>query len=229
MLKRIARSQGHELVMRIHHKGGRNFGQHLNLELSKNVINEGGYDLFILQDQSFGPALYADDPVTFNDNCKKITENIRAKSPSAKIILENTWAFACVLDNPPAKYQAAYCGFKNFAGMDAKLTQGCKMLKDKCPEIAEISPIGPGFANYRALYPSFYPSTSTSSVYSLYAKDDDSRGNHHPNINGSYLKACVNYLTIYKTKFSGDVDNCGVNATVAAKIRQIAEETVFGK
>ena len=51
--------------------------------------------------------------------------------------------------------------------------------------------------------------------------------NKHQNREGAYMKACINYLFVYKTRFTNNVSNCGIDPTVAKSIRDIAERVVF--
>ena len=53
--------------------------------------------------------------------------------------------------------------------------------------------------------------------------------NKHQNEYGAYLKACVNYLIIYKERFTSTVSDCNLAPKAAETLRGIAEETVFGK
>ena len=51
--------------------------------------------------------------------------------------------------------------------------------------------------------------------------------NRHQSRVGAYMKACINYLFIYQTRFTDSVSDCGVDAKTAARVRQIAEQVVF--
>ena len=51
--------------------------------------------------------------------------------------------------------------------------------------------------------------------------------NKHQNREGAYMKACINYLFVYKTRFTSNVSNCGLDAATAKSIRDIAERVVF--
>lgn len=232
MLEAIARSQGHELVIKKSYKGGATFGNHLQMEKSIAVVNEGGYDFFLMQDQSTLEAKYADNPVGFEHvmkDARQLSDNIRAKSPSAIIILENTWAYSRVMDREKGtSYYGPYIGFGSFEAFDSKLSEGCRLLQTVCPNIDKVSPIGKAFAEYRAMYPDFYPSEKIDTLNSLYRKGDDSRSDHHQSPVGAYLKSCVNYLVIFGDFFDGEVDNCGIEPGKAALLRRIAEETVLG-
>ncbi|MGM9764716.1 MAG: hypothetical protein ACI3ZO_00025, partial [Candidatus Cryptobacteroides sp.] len=75
------------------------------------------------------------------------------------------------------------------------------------------SPVGQAF---RTVY------NGTSGI-NLYYTD-----NKHQSDYGAYLKACVNYLIMFGTAFTGDVPDCGLPADKAAYLRSVAEETVLG-
>ena len=83
-------------------------------------------------------------------------------------------------------------------------------------ELAEfdivISPIGEGFKIGRA--------------QNLTLLHTDNR---HQSREGAYLKACINYLLIYKQPFTTTVSDCGVKRKTAAIIRKIAEQVVLSE
>lgn len=205
MLKEIARSQGHQINLNATMKGSQYFSNHMALEMSQEEIRQGGYDYAILQDQSGQHAKYYRDTVGFSsvlDDTKSIIDQIKAKSPKVQPILENTWSFLG---------SSNYEGYGSFELFDKCLQGGCALICDKldCWE----SPIGIAFEKARA-----------AGITDLYHTD-----NKHPNRNGSYLKACVNYLLIYGEPFNSIPNDCLVSAATAAKLRAIAEEVVLGK
>ncbi len=203
LLKEIARSQGHELDIRIHAKGSQLFSNHIKLERSLVVINDTDYDYVVLQEQSTTYSTYADAPTesVLND-CKTLTSMFRAGSPNAKIILENTWPF-------PNKTWFGYGSADNF---ENKLLQGTLSVAGADPNVDWVSPIGVAFNTA-------YAEGITDLWYS------DSK---HPSRNGAYLKSCVNYLTIFGERFDANVSNGGCDPTVAARLRDVAERTVLG-
>ncbi|MCQ2135439.1 MAG: hypothetical protein MJY67_00835, partial [Bacteroidales bacterium] len=73
------------------------------------------------------------------------------------------------------------------------------------------SPIGVAFEKSRA-----------AGITNLYHTD-----NKHPNRNGAYLKACVNYLLLYGERFDGNAPDCQVASATAKQLRDIAESVVF--
>lgn len=204
MLKELARSQGHRLDMRLHLKGGRTFGQHLGLERSLDVVDYGGYDLAILQDQSQQHSRYAS---TGNDtilaDTRALTARIRQHSPDVRIILENTWAY-------PRRNWDGYGSAEKFTAM---LSCGAVAIAAADPDIDCVSPLGQAFLDAQKVgIPDI-----------LYT---DSK---HPGINGAYLKTCINYLLIYGERFTDSVSDCGCDPDIAAQLRAIAEHTVLNE
>lgn len=203
LLKEIARSQGHEIRMRASIKGSQYFRNHSSLEISQDLVKEGGYDYAILQDQSGQHARYYADPKT---NAAVLTETqtlvnqIKSFSSNVQPVVENTWAFLG---------SANYEGYGDFATFDKALQGGAILV---CAgSNAWESPVGVAFEKARA-----------AGITNLYHTD-----NKHPNRNGAYLKACVNYLLLYGERFDANAPDCLVDATTAKKLRDIAESVVF--
>lgn len=203
-LQEIAGSQGHEIDMHTFQKGSQNLGNHTTLLLAQEEINKGGYGYIFLQDQSQGPANYASDPVTNAStltNCNTLAAQVRAKSPSAQLILENTWSYT----------GSSYGGFTSLANFDKLLAEGTMTMAKSIS--SWISPIGQAFTLCRSKYPAI----------KLNYTDDKHQSNE-----GAYLKACVNYLVLFGEKFDSNVSNCDLDPADAAKLRAIAEEVVLG-
>ncbi|MDE6490986.1 MAG: BACON domain-containing protein [Muribaculaceae bacterium] len=203
LLKELARSQGYELDIRVHAKGSQYFSNHLDLERSRDVWGESGYDFVIMQEQSTRYSDYAKNPQkAILDDCKALSAKFRNGSPAAKIILENTWAF------PKTNWN----NYGSSAAFQAQLLEGTKAVAGADDNVDWVSPIGVAFdkANAAGITDLFYT---------------DSK---HPNRNGAYLKSCVNYLVIFGERFDSNASDGGCDPTVAAQLRSIAEETVLG-
>ncbi|MDE7443867.1 MAG: hypothetical protein K2M65_06875, partial [Muribaculaceae bacterium] len=203
LLKELARSQGHQLDVRAFAKGSQYFNNHMTLERSKNVTDESNYDYVILQEQSTYYSEYYKSPkdATVNE-LKAMTARFREKSPNARIILENTWAF------PKSSWQS----YGSSAKFEETLLAGTRAVAQLDPNTNFISPIGVAFD---AAY--------TAGITDLWYTDSK-----HPNRNGAYLKSCVNYLMIFGEPFNANASNGGCDPTVAARLRAIAEQTVLG-
>ncbi len=215
MLKEIAYSQGHYLRIRAHLKGSQSLTQHYTRSFSLDAVNIGGYDFAFMQDKSMSPADYGKDPegtadanssgessATIKSGCVNMANLIRSKSPSCKVILEETWAF------PGSK--SDYNSFGSYEQFDAYSEAGALALAKAAN--TWVSPIGKAFKAARA-------NTAINLLYT---------DNKHQGAYGAYLKACVNYLVLYGEAFTGDVPSCGLDPEKAAYLRGIAEQTVLG-
>lgn len=203
-LREIAWSQGHHLETRAHLKGSQTFGQHLTLDMTLDAISEGGYDFAFIQDQSQAAARFSQDNVTYSyvkTDCLSLRDKVLAESPSCKVVLENTWSY-------PGN---SFGGFTDYETFYSYLSDGNKTIATDAG--LWVSPIGQAF---RTVY------NGTSGI-NLYYTD-----NKHQSDYGAYLKACVNYLVMFGTAFTGDVPDCGLPADKAAYLRSVAEETVLG-
>lgn len=176
VLKQIARAQGYKFDMRVHTEPGISLLDHARIfSLSKNIIDEGGYDIALLQEKSTTHAYYfAGSYDSALGEAQLLAGNIRANSPSCRIILENTWSYS----------KSSYMGYGSYAVFDDKLRKGCSMIAEDIS--AEISPINQTFELWRSLFP------QTNCLYT---------DGHHQSKYGTYLKSCINYLTICAGKF----------------------------
>lgn len=202
MLKEIAWNEGHYLDVRGHFKGSQNFSQHMRLSFSADAVDIGGYDYAFIQDRSQNPATYArggSDSIRLD--CMALADRIRHKSPSCRVILEQTWAFA----------GHDYGGFSDFATFDTCTAAGTKAMAQAAG--TWISPIGTAFGIVRKNSPDI----------NLYSAD-----NKHQSACGAYLKACVNYLVLYGEPFGDMPANCGIAPMKASYLRQVAEQVVLG-
>lgn len=203
MLKEIARSQGHRIDLRAHIKGSQSFSNHVDLERSKAVISEPGYDYVILQDQSEQHNKFADGNTgTIVEDTKALTGLFRKSSPDAKIILENTWA------SPKNDWNT----YGSPARHTDRLITGAKAVAQADPNTDWVSPVGVAFET-----------AYNEGIPGLWHTDMK-----HPGHNGSYLKACVHYLVMYGEPFRDSVVDCECDPDIAARLRDIAIRTVLG-
>lgn len=204
MFKEIARSEGHQVDIVVSVKGGQEFCEHLKLERSREAIMQGGFDYAFLQDTSPNAAKYADTKdVDIINACREINKLTKQYSPDCQIVYEHTWG--CPYDD--------YRGYGSYERLDNLLEQGAKLLAEQLREYNIIvSPIGKGFKIGRE--------------QNLNLLHSDER---HQSREGAYMKACINYLLIYKQPFTSSVSNCGVRAQTAQIIRDIAEQVVLNR
>ena len=204
MFKEIARSEGHQVDIVVSVKGGQEFCEHLKLERSREAIMQGGFDYAFLQDTSPNAAKYADTKdVDIINACREINKLTKQYSPDCQIVYEHTWG--CPYDD--------YRGYGSYERLDNLLEQGAKLLAEQLREYNIIvSPIGKGFKIGRE--------------QNLNLLHSDER---HQSREGAYMKACINYLLIYKQPFTSSVSNCGVRVQTAQIIRDIAEQVVLNR
>lgn len=208
MFKEIARSEGHQADAFISVKGSMDFINHLELPLSLEAINRGGYDYAFLQDSSPNAAYYADATYdrnkrqTIREKCDEINALTLQYSPECQIVYERTWA--C-----PEKDET-YRGYGSYDKLDCLLKKGQEMLVKKVNDGVTISPVGLGFQVARE-----------EGINLLFTDKK------HQSREGAYMKACINYLFVYGERFTNSVSNCGVDPAMAKKIREIAERVVF--
>jgi len=204
MLQEIAFSQGWILQLNASLKGGMTFRQHCGLEMTRMQCDMPvAYDFAILQGQSQEPAQFAAAPDSLVDVKKAFCELsglIRKTHPSCRIYAENTWAYPA-LENG---------GFASLEEFDRKLEEGTAMLAEAAS--CDRNLVGVAFRRARAEVPHI----------PLLDSDDK-----HQSIHGSYLKACLTWLTISgRTRFTGPVPSCGLRPEDAAALQKVAEEVV---
>jgi hypothetical protein len=75
--------------------GGRTLKQHLAIAGSMKLVDDGGWDVVVLQGQSQEPAIAETDETVrkeFLESAAELCKRVRAKSPKAKIFFYETWA-----------------------------------------------------------------------------------------------------------------------------------------
>ena len=198
MLKEIAWSQGHYIDMQDALKGGQTFGQHLALTVTADKVAAGGYDHVFLQNQSQTNAWYAQDrkgKSQILDDAVELAARVREHSPRARLWFEQTWSY-------PGKDNG---GFASLSEFDRLLSAGTRRMASATK--ASVSPIGKAFAICRSERPDI----------PMYASDDK-----HQSEYGAYLKACVNYLLMFREPFGSGVQDCSLDPDKTAYLRRVA-------
>ena len=200
MLAQIAQSEGHELEIVHVAEPGFSFADHLESDATTQAILKGDYDFAILQDQSQTPAQYALNPkgnAAFRNNFITMTNRVFGWSPYATIIMEETWAYV----------GNKFGGFSSMTEFDNYLQNGARLYAEVIR--GKVSPAGQAFAIVRNERPDI----------DLYADD-----NIHPSAFGSYLKSCVEYLTLFDGKFTSFTSNCGLDNETCKYLRTAAKK-----
>lgn len=203
MLRDLALSQHHYMMVNAQLQGGYTFHRHLRRDETLSALIYFRFDHAFLQDQSQTPALYGESPSRCRmvaQDAAELADRIRIYSPNAQVWMEQTWSYAA----------GNYGGFGSHERFDKLLRKGSAAMARKMH--GKVSPIGDAFAICRATHPEI----------NLYFADEK-----HQSAYGSYLKACVNYLMLYKTPFSPEAATCGLDAEKTAVLRKIAEQVVL--
>ena len=166
-------------------------------------IKKSVYDYAIIQGQSQEPARWAADRKT-NADVKaafgELCDKIRLCSPDCKIYIEKTWSY-------PGADNGGFATEDKFFNL---LEKGSKKLARGAKTSRTL--VGDAFRMARRECPS------------IDILDKDSK---HQALAGSYLKACVTYLTFSGKPFEGEVPSCGLPDEEAAALRDIAEYIVL--
>ena len=203
ILQEIAFSQGLRLNITASLKGGQSFRQHCGLRMTSLSIKKSVYDYAIIQGQSQEPARWAADRKT-NADVKaafgELCDKIRLCSPDCKIYIEKTWSY-------PGADNGGFATEDKFFNL---LEKGSKKLARGAKTSRTL--VGDAFRMARRECPS------------IDILDKDSK---HQALAGSYLKACVTYLTFSGKPFEGEVPSCCLPDEEAAALRDIAEYIVL--
>jgi hypothetical protein len=163
--------------------GGVTLEKHAKLPGTLAKIDEGNWDVVIIQGQSQEAAMaeqFDNVRASFQAGAAGLCKRIAAKSPDARIVFYQTWARHAdywldpkadkAVGNSPGDMQSR---IRKWYGRVAQAAQ---------KQHAVVAPVGDAWQlNYR-----------NASPLRLHVKD-----NSHPAFNGSYLAACVIYATIY--------------------------------
>lgn len=200
-LQEIAAFEGHFLDVTVAVKGGQTFGGHLLYRPTFEALKKGGYDYIFLQDQSQNPArLLSEKNKSVMTDFEALVYVVKKSSPNGTCILERTWSY-------PGSENGGFSTEKEF---DKYLLKGARKMASA--QKAPMSPIGDAFNIARAEHPEI----------PMFGPDDK-----HQSREGTYLKACVNYLMIFGTRFGTNPSSCDVDPQSAAVLRAIAERVVL--
>ena len=135
---------------------------------------------------------------------KTMISNIKAKSPSVVPLIETSWGTKNGVGS------LIKTNWTDYVTMQGYVTEGTKHVATQAS--VDCTLLGEAWKKVRSERPSL----------EMYHTDL-----HHPSYAGSYLKACVNYLTLSGKKFGSDPCDCLLDAETAAYLRGVAESVVL--
>ena len=185
ILKQLAQSSNVTISTTSFTNGGSRFKTHWQNNALKQEIQNGNYDIMILQGQSQEVAFpYSQFQNEVYPYAKKLDSLFKAHNPEGRVIFFMTWGYRY----GDANNCPFYPPFCSFSTMSLELCQNYSSMATDFQ--SELSPIGNAW---------LYLYEQDSANFDLHSQD-----NSHPNIKGSYFSACVLYTTIFQTVISSD-------------------------
>lgn len=214
IFKEIAWREGHYADCNIFISGGYTMQQHLKNKHCMEVVDRGGYNYAMLQDQSILPTLNGTaDDAGMAANMQKMVSRVRKTSPESKVLLEITWGRKFG-NNNFGKYEpyiAKYPHFySSYDAMQNRLIEVMTAEAEQCN--VGVNPVGLAWQIVM----------HEREDINLYHTD-----NHHQSYAGSYLSAAVAYLTIYQKPFGSNPADCKLKPEIAKYLRSVAERVVL--
>jgi hypothetical protein len=180
----VVRNAGRmEPVVKSSTPGGRTLKQHLSIAGSMNLIEEGAWDVVVLQGQSQEPAIAEKDETVrqeFLESAAELCRRVRAKSPRAQVLFYETWSRHADYWTATKKGPDVGADPKE---MQVRLRKWYGFVAKE--NAAAVVPCGDAWElNYASATP-----------LRLHTKD-----NSHPEFAGTYLNALIFFGKIYGVK-----------------------------
>ncbi len=206
LFNNLALSTGDHITISSNTPGGSTFQNHCSNQ-SATMIQQGGWDYVVLQEQSQLPSF----PLSqVQSECfpyaAQLNQMVKANSPCGETVFYMTWGRKYG-DPDNAGY---FPPLATYEGMDSLLYERyMQMTQDNN---AIVSPVGRVWRYLRTNHPEI----------ELYSSD-----NSHPSLAGSYAAACCFYTTILRKDPTLTTYNPGIAPNVAQIIQNAAKTVVF--
>lgn len=202
----VATSTGDNVFVASNTPGGCTFQLHCTNQ-SATMIQQGGWDYVVLQEQSQLPAF----PLSqVQSECfpyaSQLNQMIETSNPCGETVFYMTWGRKYG-DQQNAQY---FPPIGTYEGMDSLLFERyMQMTQDNN---AIVSPVGRVWRYIRTNHPAI----------ELYSSD-----NSHPSLEGSYAAACAMYVAILRKDPTHINNYCGLDPSTAQIIQNAAKTVVF--
>ena len=213
MLKEIAWKEGLDVEVALSAHSGFTIEKHSTHSVTKSFVEAGGYDYAIVQEYNDRIAVIgadmkkgslSTDASKFVSDMKNMISEIKKASPSVTALVEMSWG------TKTGTGSLIKTNWTDYPTMQGYVTEGTK-------HVAAESGVG-----YTLLGEAWEKVRSERPELEMYHTDQ-----HHPSYAGSYLKACVNYLTLSGKRFGSEPCNCLLDAHTASYLRGVAESVVL--
>ncbi len=207
MVSKAALSAGDTLVYDSSAPGGYTFSQHVSYGGTTSLIQAGGWDFVVLQEQSQYPAFPIQQvQAEVLPYATQLSDMIRAGNPNGEVMFYMTWG----RKNGDADNCASYPPLCTYEGMDSLLYHRYLLMAEQ--NHAAVSPVGAVWHYLRDNHPEI----------ELYNSDES-----HPSLAGSYAAAAIFYTVLFKKNPTLITDDLNLSAEVAQTIREAAKTVVF--
>lgn len=206
MFDSIAVSQKRAVSITSVLKGGERLSGHLRNPRLLGLLQKGGWDFVVIQEQSTAPAMSTrqvmDEVYPY---ARMLDSLVMAGSPKAKVVFYMTWGHKYGYNKPVPEYPTV----NSYEWMQHRLiTSYLEMAYDND---ALCAPVGMAWKRVRDERPEIV----------LYDNDC-----HHPSPIGTYLAANVIYTTIFPKRYQTGF-HAGIPASDAEYLQQVAQATVL--
>jgi hypothetical protein len=203
----IARSLGDKVEYDMSAPGGYTLMQHAQDKTTLDKIKLRPWNYVVLQEQSELPAL-ADSRVDEQviPYATELDNLIHSSEPLTKTVFFETWGYK----DGDSGYCAAAPTLCNYAVMQDQLSKSYNLLAQKTGGL--LAPVGEAWRLAQQTHPEI----------ELYQTDGK-----HPSAEGTYLAACVFYMTLFNKNVTG-ASRLSLSSSRAKILQQIAEQAVLG-
>jgi lysophospholipase L1-like esterase len=204
----LAASLGAQVIYDMAAPGGYTLQQHSSDQTTLAKINLGTWDYVVLQEQSELPAVApASVAQQVTPPARQLSQLISSANPQAQVVFYETWGYK----NGDQTYCSSVSSLCSYDTMQARLNYSYGQLA--AANSALLAPVGEAWAAVRSAHPEI----------ELYQSDGK-----HPSAAGTYLAACVFYVTLFKKSAVGAA-NLGLDRATAKALQTIASQTVLNQ
>ncbi len=208
IVRELAAHAGRDLRTEMFTIGGCTMERHLKQADCRDLIDRGGYDFVVLQDQSLHPALIGTpDDKGIVRHAQAIVDYIRRSNPKARPFIEMTWGRR----DGYTEGKFDYDFLSTYAAMQERIRVNA--LAEAEAVGGDCIPVGVAWSRVRAERPDL----------ELYVRDGS-----HPSYAGSYLAAAVICAALTGEGFGPAPSDGLLDPDTAAYLRRVAEQTVLG-
>lgn len=194
----LARSGGHVVEIAMLAEGGVGFVEHLNSAQFSATLTSSTWDYVVLQEQSQIPSIKASRTQSMYPAARELVQQIRATS--AQPIFFETWAHRGGFPEN---------GLSNYEAMQYEVNQGYMRIASELN--VRLAPVG--LAWFRAL--------QSNPGLQLWQEDGS-----HPSEQGTYLAACVFYITLFNESPVGLSYRGNLSEEVALQLQEAANSVL---